>query len=578
MARWETFSFTVVVISAKLFGGMDGAFMKSFGCFRVHRPCGHFREPFAFYWPFFGEGLRWIAYSGFSSLRYCCTLPAFLKWLDGVAFYVIFLVLFRSGSRAFHRPGLLLLGRRFISSEGAESVAARVFDNMWFRKPHVLNAEKDPEDSANKAKSEESVNVNADAVPKDANAPDSTGDMEEDDDDFITNEVKRRLKELRRNTFMVLIPEESYPEEDSSSSECRESETEEGYPWSSFNAFYEKFGERMLFFDKVIAQKFHEAVSQVPLNPSPRSASKKLASTLRNLSFKRREELQDDGEQLQQPQEPQDDPYQDLENAYVAQVCLAWEALQCQYLHLSDIISSEPENLTCYGYAAQQFQQFQVLLQRFIENEPFEQGNRVENFAKTKTLLPKLLQVPSFQGLRRKESEKEDSDMPVPATEFWQVMQSAILTFHIFLKLDKKKQSNVLQLFGTNQVASPLQLLQSSLDKKEVKLKDMRRKKKGWKKKSWPPNLDEVELLFGLIDIKIVSRVLRMETEVIGHSVLAEHKKLLSITSFQLVWGVEVSSFRRWIWSFLCQSKIADKNTRIKLTTFFSRTACHKIL
>lgn len=34
-------------------------------------------------------------------------------------------------------------------------------------------------------------------------------------------------------------------------------------------------------------------------------------------------------------------------------------------------------------------------------------------------------------------------------------------------------------------------------------------KSKSWKK-SWPANPDKVELLLGLIDIKVVSRVLRM--------------------------------------------------------------------
>lgn len=129
-------------------------------------------------------------------------------------------------------------------------------------------------------------------------------------------------------------------------------------------------------------------------NPSPRSASKKLASTLRSLSFKRREELKD-GELLQQPQ---DDPYHDLETAYVAQICLTWEALHCQYTQLSQKISSQPENSTCYIHAAQRFQQFQVLLQRFIENEPFEQGHRVEIYARSRCSLPMLLQVPSIQG------------------------------------------------------------------------------------------------------------------------------------------------------------------------------------
>lgn len=135
--------------------------------------------------------------------------------------------------------------------------------------------------------------------------------------------------------------------------------------------------------------------SRIPSNPSPRSASKKLASTLRSLSFKRREGLQGDGEHLQQPF---DDPHQDLETAYVAQLCLTWEALHCQYTQLCQKISVYPENPTWCSHAAQHFQQFQVLLHRYIENEPFEQGNRVEIFARSRVLLPKLLQVPNFQG------------------------------------------------------------------------------------------------------------------------------------------------------------------------------------
>jgi len=44
---------------------------------------------------------------------------------------------------------------------------------------------------------------------------------------------------------------------------------------------------------------------------------------------------------------------------------------------------------------------------------------------------------------------------------------------------------------------------------KEVRVKELS-KKKSWKKKSWPSSPPEVELLLGLIDIKVVSRVLRM--------------------------------------------------------------------
>lgn len=44
---------------------------------------------------------------------------------------------------------------------------------------------------------------------------------------------------------------------------------------------------------------------------------------------------------------------------------------------------------------------------------------------------------------------------------------------------------------------------------KEIKVKELS-KKKSWKKKSWPSSPSQVELLLGLIDIKVVSRVLRM--------------------------------------------------------------------
>lgn len=44
---------------------------------------------------------------------------------------------------------------------------------------------------------------------------------------------------------------------------------------------------------------------------------------------------------------------------------------------------------------------------------------------------------------------------------------------------------------------------------KEIKVKELS-KKFSWKKKSWPSTQSEVELLLGLVDIKVVSRVLRM--------------------------------------------------------------------
>ncbi|GJU01063.1 ribosomal protein L34Ae protein [Tanacetum coccineum] len=59
----------------------------------------------------------------------------------------------------------------------------------------------------------------------------------------------------------------------------------------------------------------------------------------------------------------------------------------------------------CPAYIAQQFQQFQVVLQRYIENEPYQNGRRPIVFARMRSIAPKLLQVPEY---RDTDDEKKD--------------------------------------------------------------------------------------------------------------------------------------------------------------------------
>ncbi|XP_021761941.1 uncharacterized protein LOC110726753 [Chenopodium quinoa] len=355
----------------------------------------------------------------------------------------------------------------------------------------------------------ENGNLNGKSVAVDAPA-----DVDDDDDDFITNEVKRRLKELRRNSFMVLIPEEegAEGEEDgeegeTSSSEGRDVGSQVEHLYCDLESIYEKYCERMLFFDRMSSQQLNVAGPMSPSTPSPRAASRKLVSSFRCLSLKKMEEPDSDTEQLQQPDYS---PFQDLETAYVAHICLTWEALHSQYTQLSQKISCQPENPTCYNHCAQQYQQFEVLLQRFIENEPFEQGSRVEKYAQSRKSLSKLLQVPKVQGTYQNVVEDEESDYRILAPDLLKLIQTSILTFYTFLKLDKKKAGGVRNLFGSqNQMAKPLQQVQSVSEKKGLKLKELR-KKKSFKKKAWPSTNEEVILLLSLVDAKVVSRVLRM--------------------------------------------------------------------
>lgn len=134
-----------------------------------------------------------------------------------------------------------------------------------FRKSRKPNIEKEKEDKTltqqDQARSENTVAGATDSAKGD--------EIEDDDDDFITNEVKRRLKELRRNSFMVLIPEEdeeeeegSYLDEDEGEDKCsiewRDVVAEGLQWWGGFDAVYEKYCERMLFFDRLSSQQLKE--------------------------------------------------------------------------------------------------------------------------------------------------------------------------------------------------------------------------------------------------------------------------------------------------------------------------------
>uniref|UniRef100_A0A803KQN0 Uncharacterized protein n=1 Tax=Chenopodium quinoa TaxID=63459 RepID=A0A803KQN0_CHEQI len=269
---------------------------------------------------------------------------------------------------------------------------------------------------------------------------------------------------------MVLIPEEegAEGEEDgeegeTSSSEGRDVGSQVEHLYCDLESIYEKYCERMLFFDRMSSQQLNVAGPMSPSTPSPRAGSRKLVSSFRCLSLKKMEEPDSDTEQLQQPD---DSPFQDLETAYVAHICLTWEALHSQYTQLSQKISCQPENPTCYNHCAQQYQQFEVLLQRFIENEPFEQGSRVEKYARSRNSLSKLLQVPKVQGIYQNAVEDEESDYRILAPDLLKLIQTSILTFYSFLRLDKKKAGGVRNLFGSqNQMATPLQQVQSVSEK-----------------------------------------------------------------------------------------------------------------
>lgn len=182
--------------------------------------------------------------------------------------------------------------------------------------------------------------------------------------------------------------------------------------WESYTIF-QKYDEEMLFFDRISAQKLQETgkkncsdkfinllifhfsmhvlvrlifvtESLRSIQSRPRSVSDRIVYTLTN----------------KRPSQDYKRSYQELEAAYVAQICLTWEALNWNYTKFRAMLASHKGETDpgCPAHIAQQFQQFHVLLQRYVENEPFEHGKRPEIYARVRISAPKLLQVPEYRG------------------------------------------------------------------------------------------------------------------------------------------------------------------------------------
>lgn len=87
----------------------------------------------------------------------------------------------------------------------------------------------------------------------------------------------------------------------------------------------------------------------------------------------------------------------ELEVVYVGQVCLSWEILCWQHKKALELRQYDTQWSRQYNVVAGEFQLFQVLMQRFIENEPF-QGPRLQNYVRNRCVIRNLLQVPAIKG------------------------------------------------------------------------------------------------------------------------------------------------------------------------------------
>ncbi|XP_019185810.1 PREDICTED: uncharacterized protein LOC109180598 isoform X2 [Ipomoea nil] len=212
----------------------------------------------------------------------------------------------------------------------------------------------------------------------------------------------------------------------------------------------------------------------------------------------------------------------ELEVVYVGQMCLSWEFLHWQYGKALDLWDSDPRGIHRYNEVAGEFQQFQVLLQRFIEDESF-QGPRVRYYIKSRYDFRNLLQVPVIREDNLKDRKKamkfEKGDFAITSDILVEILEECIRIFWRFVKADNDSTVPVKGVHPEIENADDLELLMEvrrSLQKKERKLRDTLRSENCVLRRfrrcrdDDDDDSDHVLHFFSQVDMKLVSRVLNM--------------------------------------------------------------------
>ncbi|KAI3986866.1 hypothetical protein MKX01_014567 [Papaver californicum] len=212
----------------------------------------------------------------------------------------------------------------------------------------------------------------------------------------------------------------------------------------------------------------------------------------------------------------------DIEKVYVGQTCLCWEALYHQYRKVEALLSST--NGFFYHNVAENFQNFQVLLERFIENER-DESKRYWNYVEGRFSLKSLLQVPEVSGYFKEENEGSKGES-MRARDVLIAIENSIRALLIFINTEDKKpwwkfRSSLWTYPQVIEDPKDLQVvadLTKQLQQKQLLLKRIEGKKKCWLNRNYFHQQQEIfeesqtvrDILFCTIELKLVSRVLNM--------------------------------------------------------------------
>ncbi|KAM7487431.1 hypothetical protein LguiB_024915 [Lonicera macranthoides] len=206
----------------------------------------------------------------------------------------------------------------------------------------------------------------------------------------------------------------------------------------------------------------------------------------------------------------------DLEVVYVGQVCLSWEILHWQHRKAKELSEYDSQGYHSYNHVAGEFQQFQVLVQRFTEDEKFK-GPRIKNYCKNRGLVRSFLQVPTVKDdcLKDKKGRKEDEeDYAISIALLADISEESMRVFWEFIRADKDATNTSLNGLQDSADSELLMDIKTSLQKKEKRLKDIMRSGnclvKKFQKQEGRGRLLHYEMLVSQVELRLISMVLNM--------------------------------------------------------------------
>ncbi|CAI0377437.1 unnamed protein product [Linum tenue] len=233
------------------------------------------------------------------------------------------------------------------------------------------------------------------------------------------------------------------------------------------------------------------------------------------------------------------DLQRDFEVVYVGQLCLSWELLHWQFWKSLELMRFDSSSRSSHRYnqVAGEFQLFQVLVQRFVENEPFQGPNRVQTYVKDRCVVRNLLQVPMIkEDSLKEEKEKEHGDYELVITSellaetidrsmrlFWEFLRNENTSLLVSQPhIDPNDQDTTNSEF--------FQEVRTEFHKKDKKLKEILKTgncllRKFQRNQGYEECSRQREVVVAQVELKLVSRVLSMNSVTIEQLIWC-HEKL----------------------------------------------------